>query len=371
MRAFKILALGTVALLATPVMAQVGQLRDLSVEQASVAQAGVSRPGSLQVSLTADRADATYNIGESVKLTVWSNEEAYITVLDIGPTGQVVQLFPNQYQADNHVLANRSIEIAGNNSGAKVTVVGPVGAELIKVIASSKPMTVVSELQLQGRGFFRTIEGGSRTLLRDLQVMGDQAAAQSETKVALTNFALRTTNNRASVVPTLIVVPGQVAAPAPAPAIVLPVVVASAPAPVTVSNLAPQPGTLSLGSAAQQPFALLLAADRPAYRVGEKVTLAVTAAQACNLTVLDISTSGQVRTLFPSQATPNNAVGAMQTVLVAGGPSPVALPIAGPAGTEQILAVCSTEPTSGDAAANAQRTAGATAMASVAFTVQP
>jgi len=356
-------------------MAQDAQLKDLTVEQANVAQAGIPRPGSLQVSLSADRADATYAIGDTVRLMLTANEDAFVTVLDVGPTGQVTQLFPNQYQTDNHVFANRPVEIGGGNSGAKVMVAGPVGAELVKVIASSKPVTVISESQLQGRGAFRTIDGGAQTVVRDLQVTADQAA-QNDTRIALLNVPLRTVNSRVNPAPALIIVPGQSPAPqAAAASTLLPVAFPQPPAPSLVSI------------PAQQPFPLLIALDRSSYRIGDRVTLAVTALQACNLTVLDFTTSGQVRTLFPNPATPNNAVGAMQTALVAGGPSAVAFPVSGPAGVEQIVAVCSTDGApamtppaafSTDRAAAVRdltvvvaRQPGATAMASATFTVQP
>lgn len=368
MRNAKYMLIGVLALLAQPALADNMQTRDLTIEQTSVAQASVPRPGSIQVSVTADRQDATYAIGETVHLTMAVNEDAYVTVLDVGPTGQVVQLFPNQFQTDNRVHAGRPVEIAGAGSGAKITVGGPVGAELIKVIASSKPVSVVTEAQLQGRGVFRSVEGGAATVLKDLQVAADEAG-QSDNKISLANFTLRTVGSRLAPTPgqqTLVIVPGQGAAPTT----LLPVT-------------APQQSAGLINVPAQQPFPLLIAVDKPAYRIGEKVTLAVTSLQSCNLTVLDVTPAGQVRTLFPSQTNPNNAVGANQTVLVAGGSSPVSLNVAGPVGTEQILAICSTDAApiqqqaGGDRAALfrdlavvANRPAGSTATASIAFAVQ-
>ncbi len=101
------------------------------------------------------------------------NEDADVTVLDIGPTGRVTQLFPNPYQTDNHVLANGPLEIGGA-SGARVTVTRPVGAELIKVIASKRPMVMISQSRLRRHGAFFTVDGGVPTVLRDLQVVSDQ-----------------------------------------------------------------------------------------------------------------------------------------------------------------------------------------------------
>jgi Domain of unknown function (DUF4384) len=192
MRFLKLLTLATVPLLATPALAQDVQLKDLTVEQASVAQVGTPRLGSLRMSLAANRPDWTYGIGETVGLLLTTNEDAYVTVLDIGPTGRVTQIFPNSYQPDNHVLANSPVEIGGA-SGARVTVTGTVGAELIKVIASSRPVAMIS--QSRRHGAFLTVDGGVPRVLRDLQVVADQAA-QSDTQIAVMNLPLWTVADR-------------------------------------------------------------------------------------------------------------------------------------------------------------------------------
>lgn len=145
---------------------------------------------------------------------------------------------------------------------------------------------------------FRSVDGGVKTVVRDLEVVANQAA-QTDAKIVFSNFALHTIVSRAALAApaqqTLVVVPGQGSAsqPAPAPTTFLPVA-------------APQASATLISVPPQQPFPLLLAVDKPAYKVGEKVTLAVTTLQACNLTVMDVTASGQVRTLFPNQMTPNS-----------------------------------------------------------------
>jgi hypothetical protein len=201
MRFLKFLALATVPLLATPALAQDVQFNDLTVEQASIAQAGTPRPGSLRMSLAANRPDWTYAIGETVGLLLTTNEDAYVTVLDIGPTGRVTQLFPNPYQPDNHVLANSPVEIGGA-SGARVTVTGTVGAELIKVIASTRPGAMIPQSRLRRHGAFLTVDGGVPTVLRDLQVAADQAA-QSDTQIAVMNLPLWTVADHVAGAPAL------------------------------------------------------------------------------------------------------------------------------------------------------------------------
>jgi hypothetical protein len=373
MRFSKYVALALLPFMFAPAGAQ-NMPRDLSVQQTTAYGAGTSRPGSLKVSVGADRSDATYALGETARLFINSNEDAFVTVFSIGPTGQVHQLFPNSYQTDNRVQASRPVEIAGGNSGARISISGPVGAELIKVVASNKPLVVIAENLLQGRDIFRAVEGGVQTLVRNLEIVGNDA----DRKIDIENYTLRTIAARtADNVPAIVIIPGGQASPG---------------APVMLPVVTPQVGAL-ISVPAQQAFPLLLAVDKTAYKIGERVTLAVTSLQACYLTVLDVTTSGAIRVLFPNQITQNNAIAANQTALVAGGSSPVSLQVAGPAGTEQIVAICSTDrapiltqkidlaqlfPPAGersdvtrDLSVVANRPATTTAFATAAFTVQP
>ena len=82
-----------------------------------------------------------------------------------------------------------------------------------------------------------------------------------------------------------------------------------------------------------------MAADKASYRIGEKVTIAVTPLAPCNLTVLEFNTLGQTRTLYPAPGAPNPLTPA-QALFVSGGPSPMALQMAGPPGIEQVVAFC-------------------------------
>jgi hypothetical protein len=209
MRFLKLLALAALPLLNTPAAASddAAHFRDLTVEQAGVAQAGIPCQCSLKVSLSADRADWTYVIGETVGLLLTTNQDAYVTVLSVGPTGRVSRLFPNPLQPDNHVFANRPVEIGGGNSPVRVVATGVAGVELIKVIASSRPVPVIPESQLQGRGSFRTVAGGAETLMRDLQVVADQAT-YGYIPLTVLNAVLRTVTY-APRAPAAFVVPGQ------------------------------------------------------------------------------------------------------------------------------------------------------------------
>lgn len=112
------------------------------------------------VSITFDRAEAKYAIGEVVGLFIQSTENAYVTVLNVSPNGAVVKLFPNKYQTDALVGAGKRVQVPDPASGAKLQVSGPVGQEQIKVFYSSKPLTIFADLGGSGGGMFRSIDGG-------------------------------------------------------------------------------------------------------------------------------------------------------------------------------------------------------------------
>ena len=316
-----ILALAGLAVtsaLLLPGSATAQTLRDLSVVQTQAYQAGKPASGSLSLLTLLDRSDATYALGEAVRLSVKVNADAYITVLNIGASGRVIRLFPNEAQPNNRVRAGEAVEVPSAASGAKITVQGPVGAELIKVIATSKPLNVIREDQLQGSGMFRTLTGDVGALERDLAVVTETAPAGTD--VAVVNQIVKTIPARGVTAP---VIGGQ----------------ESVRPPVVAEN---QVTVLPTAAAPSQPsaFPLLLAADKASYRTGERLVLAVTPMEACYLTVLSTNAGGQVRQLYPTRALPSSRISAQQTVLLSGGSSPQTVLAAGP-GADTITADCS------------------------------
>src|ERR1700761_9681979 len=71
--------------------------RNLSLDQDKAYHSGQSHPGSLAIATLLDHADATYGVGEPLRMAVKANEDAYITVFNVGASGKVVQLFPNGF----------------------------------------------------------------------------------------------------------------------------------------------------------------------------------------------------------------------------------------------------------------------------------
>ena len=285
--------------------------RDLTVEQTAIYTVQASAPaaaapaGALNVVAWVDHADNTYAMGEAVRLFVRSNKDAYVTVLNVGPSGNTTMLFPNAAQRDSRVGAHQVVEIPAAGSGASIRVGGPVGRELIKVIASTSPVPLFDAAKLTGAGPFAMVSGGGRSVARDLQVTMDAQPASHEwddyNKV-ITTIASRPVS---AVVPLM-----------PAP----------------TGQAWPVAGS-----------GLRIATEKSRYRMGEAVTVYASSPVPCYLTLVNIGSSGQARVLLPNAAQPQNYLPAGQTVVFPGAGSRLTVTPVGPAGVETVTAVCSAD----------------------------
>ena len=302
-------ALAAGGLASSPALADAA--RDLTVEQTAIytvqaSTASAAAPaGALSVVAWVDHADNTYAVGEAVRLFVRSNKDAYVTVLNVGPSGNTTMLFPNAAQRDARVRAGQVVEIPAQGSGASIRVGGPVGRELIKVIASTSPAPLFDAAKLTGAGPFAMVSGDGRSVARDLQVTMDAQPASHEwddyNKV-ITTIASRPVS---AVVPLM-----------PAPS----------------GQAWPVAGS-----------GLRIATDKTRYRLGEAVTVYASSTVPCYLTLVNIGSSGQARVLLPNAAQPQNYLPAGQTVVFPGVGSHLTVTPVGPAGVETVTAVCSAD----------------------------
>lgn len=168
--------------------------RTLSVQQTTikdVSPPAISRRddrNALDVVAWVDRPDATYARGEHVRLFVQTTKDAYVTVLNVDPSGDTVVLFPNEYQSDNFVRAGRAIEVPDPSSRSKMVVTGTVGNELIKVIASTESAPLFDRMELSDAGPFQMVRAEPRGTARSLVVaMNGPSAGGTTNRPPVTN----------------------------------------------------------------------------------------------------------------------------------------------------------------------------------------
>ena len=149
------------------------QNRDLSIDQNEIATIGETAEApaaAIKVSAWLDRESGTYRPGEAVTLQVRTNRPAYITVLDVGTSGKVYVIYPNRYQRENRVNAFEVVQIPAPDERYRFTVKGPAGREVLKVIATDKPLDAFDIRHFTEAGAFYAVPGEARAIARDLSV---------------------------------------------------------------------------------------------------------------------------------------------------------------------------------------------------------
>ena len=175
--------------------------RSLTVEQTAVYEVrppgrpATASDGGLEVLAWVDRPDYTYANGEDVQVFVETNKDAYVTVLNVNPAGETAVLFPNRYQSDNFVPAGRVLQVPHRTAGFRIVVSGNVGAELLKVIASTQPIALFEARQLAEAGPFQMVRARPARLARSLTVvMSDTDRSSSGSATAGAGIALASTS---------------------------------------------------------------------------------------------------------------------------------------------------------------------------------
>lgn len=79
------------------------------------------------------------------------------------------------------------------------------------------------------------------------------------------------------------------------------------------------------------------AGNEPVYKVGEKMSVSVSASQDCNLVVFDFDGKSNLKQIFPNEYQPNGQVKAGETVNIGGAESPFDFQVGGSGGSERIF----------------------------------
>lgn len=97
------------------------------------------------ITVDVDRADRRYQIGDLVVLRIRSERDCYVTLFDVGTSGNVTVLLPNRYRSDNLIKADKLVSFPGSGDGFNYQVTGPEGLERIVVVGATSPLNLVAE----------------------------------------------------------------------------------------------------------------------------------------------------------------------------------------------------------------------------------
>lgn len=120
----------------------------------------------LRVSIWTDKK--SYRIGEMISFGLRVNRDAYVTLVNIGTSGDVNIIYPNQFSPNHFVRGGQDVLIPPPTSTFTLTVRGPAGFDQIRAIATDEPISLhASSFGGQSRTAFRSLD---RVQTRDLSV---------------------------------------------------------------------------------------------------------------------------------------------------------------------------------------------------------
>ncbi|MFC1834781.1 DUF4384 domain-containing protein [Thermodesulfobacteriota bacterium] len=98
----------------------------------------------INITLTTDDTDV--EVGDKITLYFEADKDCYLTVLNIGTSGKVVRLWPNDHTGeDNFVSAGTRKQFPGKGDKFKYKVSGPAGKEVIVAYATSEKGKILNE----------------------------------------------------------------------------------------------------------------------------------------------------------------------------------------------------------------------------------
>jgi|GEM_PF-3336432 len=101
----------------------------------------VKESGDFKVEIYPDRGEsAIYYEGEFVKFHLKSTKDCYIYIYHMDSEGKVILLFPNAFNSDNYISADKLCTIPETGSGFKLQISPPFGNEIVKAIALLQPI---------------------------------------------------------------------------------------------------------------------------------------------------------------------------------------------------------------------------------------
>ena len=100
----------------------------------------------------------SFKIGDEIRFTFKASKDCYVTLINIGPTGKPVIIFPNKWYKTNLVKAGKNYSIPPEESNYTMIAQDPKGIEMVKAIASLEPIKALEKADLSQVGNFKIVE---------------------------------------------------------------------------------------------------------------------------------------------------------------------------------------------------------------------
>ena len=110
-------------------------------------------------------------IGEPVAFNFSSNEDGFITIVDIQPGGDIVILYPNEINADNKIAAGKLYSVPSKDDNFKIIVSEPAGKDTVAAFFTKKKVDWLDRKMLDGEGLWTVKDKEKIGMTRGLKVV--------------------------------------------------------------------------------------------------------------------------------------------------------------------------------------------------------
>jgi len=131
-----------------------------------------------------------YRVGDRLTLSFETNRDAFLTIVNVGSSGEVTILFPNRFSGGHGVKAGRTYRIPETTDSYELELKGPPGVELVYALLTLKPVLfLATDFPSAGAVFPSTADRVSR-VTRDINVaaksipLREQARAMIELEIS-------------------------------------------------------------------------------------------------------------------------------------------------------------------------------------------
>ena len=113
-------------------------------------------------------AKTVYVPGELITIEVWASEDCYLSLYDISTLGEVTQIFPNRYAADNLIQGGQIYPIPAKIDKFDFEVSGPAGVEKVRGVCTKANVNFFEEQTRNSQEAFPSISDEAAPFERSL-----------------------------------------------------------------------------------------------------------------------------------------------------------------------------------------------------------
>lgn len=138
-----------------------------------------------KVELRTTDGKQSYNIGDEVGFVFKTDKDCYLYLIDVGTSGNVTIIFPNQWHTSNQVQAGTEYRIPPTDSNFTYKVKGPLNSkiEMVRAFATTEPLKALEQAPIDAKGPFKSFKK-PRVALKDIaaELKENKSAAVAELK---------------------------------------------------------------------------------------------------------------------------------------------------------------------------------------------